>query len=72
MPASPARWNRQNSPAGKTNLMDASWSASAPRYPLKILVVNLPGSKSVARSSTKLTELSGNLLRLHRYFNDWL
>ena len=60
--------------AEETNIMDASWSASAPRYPAeKILVVNLP---SVEIGSTIEYETHRNIsgkpyFALHRYFNDF-
>ena len=60
--------------AEETNLMDASWSAAAPRYPAeKILVVNLP---SVEIGSTIEYETHRNVsgkpfFALHRYFNDF-
>lgn len=58
--------------AEETNLMDASWSASAPRYPAeKILVVNLPSVEigSTIEYETHRTVSGKPCFALHRYFN---
>ena len=60
--------------AEEINLMDASWSASAPRYPAeKILVVNLPSVEigSTIEYETQRTVYGKPYFVLHRYFNDF-